>query len=284
MIKPAIITVTYNSSDKIERFLNSLLLNSSNIKEVFIIENNSPDKLKTETICKKYSKKLHLTFTFNQNVGFGKSCNLGVTLSKSKYFIFLNPDTELNEGSLETLINHYSSNNADIIGGKALTYQGKPHGSAVRIPNLFIGIFEFSNLGKLLKISGAHKKFYYEDREILKSIKDEVVDAVSGGYMLTNKEVWNKLKGFDENIFMYLEDVDFGKRAKDIGLKTVFCPHSVIWHVGGASSKNKYRINHQSWFDSRKYYYRKHFGLLSNTIIQAIYTVEEYFLKKFKSI
>lgn len=284
MMQISVVTVTYNSSDKIQKFLDSLIANKASIKEVFIIENSSPDRIQTQKMCAKYTHQLNLQYFNHSNEGFGKSCNYGASLSKSQYILFINPDTEVQKDSIETLVNHGIDNKADIIGGKAQTYDGRTHGSVVRIPNLFIGFFEFSNLGKILNVNRAHKQFYYEDKNILESKNDQSVDAVSGGYMLVKRTSLRKLGGFDENIFMYLEDVDLGKRAKEMNMKVVFCPHSIIWHVGGASSKNRYRIKHQAWFDSRKYYFRKHFGLLPNIFIQPLYGAEEFLLKKFREI
>ncbi len=284
MIKVTIITVTYNSSDKIQKFLDSLIVNKERISEVFIIENDSPDQIETRKVCNKYVKRLNLTFVHHENEGFGKSCNYGLSLAKSPYVLFINPDTEIQPNALEILVKHCEKEDADIVGGKAITYEGKTHGSVVRIPTLSTGFFEFSNLGKILNVNYAHKKFYYEDRKILDSRNDQIVDAVSGGYMLVKKISMDQLGGFDENIFMYLEDVDLGKRAKELGMKVVFCPHSLIWHVGGSSSKNKYRILYKAWFDSRKYYYRKHFGIFKNILIQPLFIFEEYLLKKIKSL
>lgn len=282
--KVSIVTVTYNSSRNIVKMFNSLILNEEYINDVIIIENNSPDKSETRKICKSYASKLNLRYILNQNVGFARSCNLGATVAKSKYILFLNPDTELNNNSISVLLNHLQKNRSEIAGGKAINYELVPHGSAVRSPNLFIGLFEFSNLGKLLRIKSAHKKFYYQDIKILETNSDKFVDAVSGAYLLITKNAFEKLRGFDENIFMYLEDVDLGKRANDLGMKVLFCPHSCIWHIGGASSNNKYHIRHQAWFDSRKYYFRKHFGLIHNIILQPIFNLEEILLKKFKSL
>lgn len=280
----SIITVTYNSSRTIKKFLNSILKSKNYVEEVIIIENNSSDSDKTKRICATYNKLLRIKFINNDNVGFGRSCNYGASIAKNENLLFLNPDAELQENSIATLLSHMKNKKADIIGGKAINYDLKPHGSVVRSPNLYIGLFEFSNLGKLFHINKAHKDFYYEDLDIMNSKKDVVVDAVSGAYLLTKKNIFNKLNGFDENIFMYLEDVDLGKRANDLGFKVMFCPHSVIWHIGGASSRNKYKIRHQAWFDSRKYYYRKHFSLLANIIIQPLFSIEEFLLKLLKSL
>jgi hypothetical protein len=260
------------------------MTNKNYIEEVIIIENDSPDKEKTQKICQQYSKKLNIKFINNNNAGFGKSCNLGANISSSELILFLNPDTELQKNSLKILTSHMVMTKADIIGGKAINYENYPHGSVVRAPNLFIGLFEFSNLGKIFNIQKAHRDFYYEDKKILNSDSDIEVDAVSGAYLLISRKAYKILHGFDENIFMYLEDVDLGKRANDAKMKVLFCPHSVIWHIGGASSKNKYKIRHQAWFDSRKYYFKKHFGLLTNLIIQPLYTIEEFLLKTYRSI
>ncbi|MFZ2199898.1 MAG: glycosyltransferase [Microgenomates group bacterium] len=282
--KISIVTVTYNSSKNIVNLLNSMYRNRAMINEVFIIENNSNDRKETKRICEKFSKKMKLSYICRKNVGFGTSCNYGANLSKSELILFLNPDTEIEGDSLKILLDHFQKDKADIIGGKAINYEGKIHGSVVRYPTLFTGLFEFSNLGKFLRIKSAHEQFYYEDLNILRSKLDRQVDAVSGAYLLIAKNTFSKLKGFDENIFMYLEDVDLCKRANDLGLRVFFCPHSIIRHVGGASSQNKYKIRHQAWFDSRKYYYRKHFGILANIIIQPIYTIEEFLLKMIKKI
>lgn len=171
-----------------------------------------------------------------------------------------------------------------IIGGKAIDYSGRIHNTVVRIPDLFTGLFEFSNLGKIFGVHRSHDKFYYKDTDVINLTSDSTVGAVSGAYLLVKKRVFNNLEGFDENIFMYLEDVDLCKRANDLGYKVMFCPHSKISHVSGASSTNKYRINHQAWFESRKYYYKKHFNFLVNFVIQPLYILEEYMLKKYRNI
>lgn len=280
----SIVTITYNSSSNISKLLASLLECKEFISEVIVIENNSPEKKETELVCREYTNRLNIKFTLNSNVGFGKSCNMGAKTATSDLILFLNPDTELQKNSLKILLNHAAKCNADIIGGKAINFEGKIHGSVVRAPKLFIGLFEFTNLGKIFNIKKAHKLFYYEDNKLLESKIDRLVDAVSGAYLLISKKAFSKLNGFDENIFMYLEDIDLGKRANELGMKVVFCPHSIIWHIGGASSKNKYKIRHQAWFDSRKYYFKKHLGLFGNIIIQPIFFIEEFLLKKFKSL
>lgn len=291
MVKSArisVITVTYNSSKKVRAFLKSFAGNKL-VKEIILIENNSSDSLQTRKIvdqCKNIKSIPTVTlYTKKFNDGFGKSCNYGAKKSKGEYLLFINPDTNVKNNSLSVLLDHAVESGADLIGGKSLTYNGSNHLTVVRTPNLNIGLFEFSNLGKLFKTQRGHKDFYYLDNESIVSGNDDVqVDAVGGAYLMIRSKSFTKLNGFDESFFMYLEDVDICVRARQLGMRVVYCPHSTIKHIGGASSDNKYKIRHQAWFDSRKYYYKKHLGFFSNLLIQPLYTIEEFLLKKIRKI
>lgn len=280
----SIVIVTYNSSKHIGKLLKSLIGEMAIIREIIIIENNSLDKKSTKRVVSTFIK-LHKNIKIEYiekatNNGFAKSCNEGAWISSGKYLLFINPDTEIKEKSLRTLLDHAIQNESDIAGGIVENFSGGKHHTIIRSPNLNVGLFEFSNLGKMLGISKWHDFFYYEDNSsTLNPSKDKVVDAIGGAYLLVKKLSFEKLKGFDERFFMYLEDVDLGVRANKLGMIVMYCPHSVIMHEGGASSKNKYRIRHQAWYDSRKNYYLKHFGLITNVIIQPLFYVEEKLLK-----
>lgn len=277
----SIVTVTYNSSETINKLLKSLTIgnNLKYIDKLIIVENDSPDQLATKKICETFSSKINLKYILNSNIGFGGSCNLGASYVNSRYILFLNPDTELLQNSLEVLINHHIANKANITGGKAIDYQGNPHRSVVRGPNFLVGAFEFTNLGKLLKINSGTDYFYYEKERILFSQRDESVECVSGAYLLINNLSFQKLDGFDKKIFMYLEDVDLCVRATKMNMKVQYCPHSEIKHIGGASSKNKYHISHNAWYDSRKYYFIKHFDVFQNIFIQTLFLLDKLALK-----
>jgi len=282
--KISIIVVTYNSSKTINTLLKSIdtLSNQNLIKELIIIENNSPDRDETTKIFKKYkfnyikSKQYVLS---KANYGFAKSCNIGASLASGDFLLFLNPDTELISSSLNTLLSHAIKNNTDLIGGLSERYDGEIHKTVVRYPTLLVGLLEFSNIGKFIHNYFGNNYFYYVDKNLYQSRYDTIVEGLGGAYLLVKKSSFHKLNGFDERFFMYLEDVDLCYRANLKGMKIQFCPHSKIKHIGGASSKNKYHIRHQAWYDSRKAYYKKHFGVLANILIQFVFNVDELILK-----
>ena len=134
-------------------------------------------------------------------------------------------------------------------------------------------LFEYSNLGKILNISG---NFYLDQYNI---VNDTSVNGIGGAYFLIRKTSFSRLKGFDENMFMYLEDVDMCVRAKQFGMNIVYCPHSVIKHIGGASSNNIYKIHHKAWYSSREYYAKKHFSFIISRLICILYKIEKILLQ-----
>ncbi len=284
-----VISTTYNSANFIGSMLKSLQ-NDSNLElidKIIIIENNSNERRLTKEIVVKKNIRLKIPIYFkdiNTNLGFAKSSNIGASYARSEYLLFLNPDTTLQKNSLRILYEHAIQNSADIVGGLSEKKGNIMHKTAVRYPTLAIGLLEFSNLGKLLGLDLGHDRFYYNDKNIYESESDVLVDAVGGAYLLIKRKVFNELGGFDTKYFMYLEDVDLCRRAGFSKHKIIFCPHSKISHIGGASSKNKYHILHQAWYDSRRYYFLKHHSFLINVIIQPIFFIDEYISKIRNSI
>ncbi len=284
-----VISTTYNSANSIGSLLKSLQDDSNLglIDKVIIIENNSNEKILTKEVVIQKTNRSKIPIYFkdtNTNLGFAKSSNIGASYAKSEYLLFLNPDTTLQKNSLRILYEHAIQNSADIVGGLSEKKRNIFHKTVVRYPTLAIGLLEFSNLGKLMGIDLGHDRFYYNDKNIYKSKRDVLVDAVGGAYLLIKRKVFNELGGFDTKYFMYLEDVDLCRRAGFSKHKIIFCPHSKISHIGGASSKNKYHILHQAWYDSRRYYFMKHHGFLVNVIIQPIFFIDEYLFKIRESI
>lgn len=273
----SIVIVTFNSSNKISKLLDSLD-KQVDIRgfEVIVIDNNSPDQHKLKDILgnnhKQRSYRLVVKYR-SINCGFGKSCNYGARIANRGLLLFLNPDTELYPRTLSILMKHFVSSEADILGGKSLHYKSKiVHQTVFNKPTIATMLFEFSNLGKIFRKSG---NFYLKQNDIKKDI---VVDGVGGAFLLCKKNIFQKLRGFDESIFMYLEDVDFCVRAATKKYKIVYCPHSIINHEGGASSDNKYHIVHKAWHNSREYYLIKNFNSLVSIPIFIWYRIERIIL------
>lgn len=277
-----VVIVTYNSTFYISKLLKSLTYSKDYIDNILIIENSSTSMKEIKTIVEKFHKDhrdLQITFTTNENVGFARSSNKGAKTGNSNYILFLNPDVIVQRDAIKILLEHLQKSNADFIGGQTVDESNRVCGTAIRKPSLSTVLFDWTNLGKLLKYAIPHQKFYYEDIKILEATSDIRVDALSGAYLLAKRKSFEKLSGFDSEMFMYLEDVDLGVRAMELKMKMIYCPHSVITHYQGGSSTNEYRINEKAWYDSREYYCRKHFNILINVLLKVIFRTEEFLLK-----
>lgn len=280
----SIVTVTYNSSKNLLAYLMALEQQYYSDKfELIIVDNNSSDKKIVKSILNEYksikSNRIKRKF-LSENLGFAAGCNYGASFAKYEYILFLNPDTILPTNSLKILEEHAKKHRANIAGGKCtfMTDRSKIHNTVYYTPSIRTLLFEFSNLGKLTKFSG---RFYYDQEAIL---NDTLVDGLGGAYLLIKKISFKKLKGFDSNMFMYLEDVDLCTRAKLDGMKIVYCPHSLVNHIGGASSNNKYKIHHNAWYKSREYYAKKHFPTYISFPIIIMYKIERMVLEIRRSL
>lgn len=281
-----IIIVTFNSEKYIDKCIDSIAISEKNeiSYKIIIIDNYSKD----ETVNKikkiqKDDRKIYLIEN-KKNIGFARAVNQGISRdSGGGYVLLLNPDTILEKRSLINLIKCAEKNQAGVCGGTTIDNHGKISGSYFRFPSLMIGLFDFTNLRKLLKNDQWHKHFYCQD-ENHGNKTSFPVDVVTGGFMLINKSTIKEIGLFDESFFMYLEDVDYCLRAKKAGIRIFHTNGSKILHIGGASSNNDDRVRHSSWLKSRKIYYAKHFGIFENMMIQPIFLLDDLLILIMKTL
>ena len=217
----SIITVTYNSKNVLKKFLKEV----KKIKdgEIIIVDNNSSDGTKEILKKEKNIKKIFL----KKNVGFAKANNIGFKISKGKILLFLNPDSfplkfEINK--LKELIKKYK-----IVAPLILKDDKIPENSVREFPSLKNFIFPF-----LWK-----KKIDYN--------KEQFASQPMFSAIFIERDLFEKLKGFDERFFIYFTDVEFMERAKKEKIYAFFSPKIVFYHKRGESSlKTKFIL-------SRKY-------------------------------
>lgn len=269
-----LIIVNYNSSKNTNNLLSSVKKNIyKKIEEIIIIDNNSKD-IKNLNIK---DKKIKLIKN-DKNLGFAKAVNQGINISKNNFIILLNPDTFIINNSIIKTINLIVNNkNIGVIGGKII-YENKKIYSANNKPTFLTGLFEFTNLKKIFPKNKYTLNFWPEiNKKIIKPIE---VSGICGAYLIFRKyDKKNNINYFNENYFLYLEDLDFCLNIKLKGFKIIFDPRSEIIHIGGASSKNKYNMALNYWYKSRKIFFKKHLNKLEGIILNIIFTIEEIFLK-----
>jgi len=278
------IIVTYNSHKFIKKCLNHLLKSSIVPGEIIIIDNNS--KLSPKKIIGGLkNKKTNIRIIENKkNLGFAKAVNLGIKLSSKDNVLLINPDFFVDKNAILNLYKFQKNKNI-IVGGK-IYYKGKSkiQKTVVNKINIKTILTEFTSLTKILNSLGIKNPSGFWNEDVLVTKKPKEVTMVSGCFILFHKSVFEKIKGFDENFFLYLEDLDFCLRAKEKGIKTFFLPSATGQHISGASSINKKnKINQAAWDKSKRYFTRKYFKKIGE-LFCFIYDIDDIIIKLKKSI
>ena len=218
----------------------------NNMIEHIIVDNSSGDnsvaEIKKEIKEKKYT---HVKLIENpENAGFGKGCNLGTEKAAGTFVLFLNSDTKVaNRGFLEMTEFLSSHLTVAIMGGKMKNANGSAQLSAAKFYTLFYAVLVLLGLERLGFLKNSPNKI-------------SKVDWVSGGCMMVRKSLFEKIGGFDKNIFMYMEDMELCFRAKKHGFTTYFYPFIEVFHVSQGSSNRTFAIVHI--YEGFLYFYRKY--------------------------
>ncbi len=255
-----IVIVNWNSGKLLSDCIDSIESgNLNHVGKVIVVDNNSKDD---SEILNNQSNKVIIVKN-PENYGFAKSCNIGAEFCNSEYILFLNPDSVLFPNSLDETLQYMRMNdkkNIGIAGIQLLDQEGNiaRHSSDFPTPLSFF-----------LRSTGIHKIFFYFDHVSSEWDHNQTreVSHVIGAFFFVRRKLYDKLNGFDERFFIYLEDLDFSLRAKKIGYKTHFISTIQSMHIaGGVSSKIKAKRLFYS-LRSRIIYSYKHFGFLSSTAI-----------------
>lgn len=220
-----IIILVFNQKQETIRCLGELLkikVRDYRLK-VVVIDNNSTDGTK-EAVIKKFPKLIYKRN--KENFGFAVGVNKGIHLAlKDKsctYVLLLNNDTFLNSSFISKLVKTAKSDRKIGIIAPALKH--------------YIGEKLFYGMEGKLNINLA--KATHRNIKTIRSKKIINADFVSGCCMLIKREVFTQAGLFDESYFLYLEDVDFCLKAKQVGFKVVLDPNIIIGHKVSASLKN----------------------------------------------
>ena len=250
----SIIIVNYNSKLLLEQCINSI--NNPGINyEIIIVDNNSGDG------SKEY---LPLTFTgvkfiFNdENRGFAKACNQGFTISSGKYVLFLNPDTLLAGTSLRDCISFFETHaDAGAIGVRMVDVKGAYLKESKRgFPSPGTSFYKLFGLTAVFPGSKTFAKYY---KGHLPEEDNNPVEVLSGAFMMIRRDLFEKLNGFDEDFFMYGEDIDLSLRVIQSGYKNYYLGTIKIVHQKGGSTTYDSRYV-KDFYGAMKLFVKKHYG------------------------
>lgn len=258
-MKLSIIIVSYNVRYFLEQCLLSVNEATTLIEsEIIVIDNHSDDD-SCEMIKEKFPNVILVEN--KTNLGFAKANNAGASIATSEYICFLNPDTVVSQDIFNYLIDQADRlPNSGLVGPRLINGAGNYlHESKRNIPS------PLTSLRRLFGIKLGKVKNYYANRIPVSSIGD--VDVLVGAFMLMKKKNYYSVGEFDDDYFIYGEDLDLSYRFKKNGFQNYYIGTQVALHYKGESiDPSATFIKH--FYGAMRLFYKKHFK--SNIILDRL--------------
>lgn len=262
MKKLSITIVNYNAGEYLIKCLDSLKKVEKELEfDVYIIDNDSKDD-SFERAQKKFPEFIYIDN--KANLGFGKAHNIALKRAKTPYLLTLNPDCEVPKGTLK-FIYDFMEKNPDV--GLSTPKVEKADGSldiachrGFPTPKASFEYFFLKN----------DRLYHLTDRN-MNEIHE--IDSAVGAFMFMRREVLQKVGYFDEDYFLYGEDIDMCFRIKKAGFKVMYIPDVKVLHVKGVSSgikEHSKKVSKASsstqnlamnyFYSTMKIFYKKHYA------------------------
>jgi GT2 family glycosyltransferase/Tfp pilus assembly protein PilF len=214
--------------------------------EIILIDNASTDGT-AKYLKQQADANLVRVLTNPANQGFAHACNQGAKDAAGSWLLFLNNDTEVTSGWLDALAKTAQKTNAGVVGAKLLYADGTIQHAGIDFIN---GVPDHTHRHAMADLPAAN-----EFREL---------DMVTGACLMTPRELFLTLGGFDETFRNGVEDVDYCLRVRAMKRKVVYEPHCVVYHLEGQSAGRFDHVNEnlKIFFDRWKNSFNKHFHFI----------------------
>jgi N-acetylglucosaminyl-diphospho-decaprenol L-rhamnosyltransferase len=261
----SIIIVSWNVCDLLRKCLKSIEQGKSDLNiEVIVVDNASSDGSQNMVRDEFPTVKIDAQ---SENVGFPRGNNLGLENAKGRYFLLLNPDTEVVDDALSILVQYLEDHPAvGLVAGQLLNPDETIQSSIRRFPTVATGLFESTWLQGLAP-RRLLDRYYFADAPTDTAVE---VDWVVGACMMVRKELIEQVGLLDEAYYMYSEELDWCKRIKSDGWQIVYLPTAQIIHHAGKSSEQAVPERHVNFQRAKLRYFRKYHGSLVTLLIRVV--------------
>jgi O-antigen biosynthesis protein len=255
-MKLSIVIVNYNVRHFLEQCLYSVYQSLAGIEaEVIVVDNNSVDG--SEGMIRSKFERVILVVN-KQNVGFARANNQGLQLAQGEYVLVLNPDTVVEESTFAKCLSFMDARpEAGSLGPKMIDGKGNFLPESKRgLPTPRTAFYKIFGLTGLFPHSKRFAPYYLGHTSIDAT---QEVDILTGAFMLIRKRVLGETGYFDEQFFMYGEDIDLSYRIVKAGYKNYYFPETTIIHYKGESTR-KGSLNYvKIFYRAMQIFAQKHF-------------------------
>ncbi len=302
----SIIIVTYNGRDITLRTLghyeSALAADRGNSYEIIVVDNASHDGV-ADAVAEKHPQARLIRNP--ENYGFSKANNVGFQASRGRYLLFSNPDVEVTADTLPTLIRLMDQN--PHVGActpflKLVKTGDIDWGAHRGFPTPWAAVTYFFRLDRLFRrskrLSGIFGRYHLLDRDLTQAHE---VDAIRGGFFFVRREVFERAGSWDEDYFMFGEDIDLCYQIKQLGYAVMFYPQARALHYHGVTHGLKRHSQDLSsvdpvardrtfhaFYDAMKIFYDKNYkktygGLIRWLVLSAV-EIKRWMGKRHKTV
>lgn len=257
MIKTAVVILNWNGRKFLEKFLPSVIKYSNEDAEIIIADNASSDD--SLQFMKENYPEIRIVIN-GENGGFSKGYNDALAHIKAEYYILLNSDIEVTENWIKPIINLMESDKTiAVCQPKLRSYLEKHKFEYAGAAGGFIDKYGYPFCrGRLFQLLETDNGQYDDTCEVF---------WATGAAMFVRADLYQKYGGLDNDFFAHMEEIDFCWRMKNEGFKIMYCPDSVVYHVGGGTlPKNNSR---KTYLNFRNNFYLLYKNLPSNRLLKV---------------
>jgi hypothetical protein len=195
--------------------------------EIIFCDNNSHDE-SLDYLKKAADKGDIILREPGRNLGYGAGMNYAAAEAKGKYILILNADITVESDTLQKLVDYLEAHDdVGLVGPKLIYHNGEVQKSCRRHFK-FIDLFiKRSFLKHVWPFKKRYEKYIMDD---FNHESTQVVDLVTGAFMMMPRAVWDRVRGFDERYFLFMEDFDLCKKVQEAGYKVLYYPEAEATH------------------------------------------------------
>ncbi|QDZ38667.1 glycosyltransferase family 2 protein [Euhalothece natronophila Z-M001] len=265
-----VVIVNWNAGSQLSECVESVLTYAlDRVAKVIIVDNGSTDRSTDQVINMEGIEVIRA----GKNLGFAAACNLGVKAGFSPYLLFLNPDTRVEAQSLTRPLEFMEQpENCDvgICGIQLRNDDDRVSYSCSRFPTLarlVLGALGVEKVPLFRRVGMQMSEWEHDETRL--------VDQVMGAFFMIRRDLFESLGGFDEQFFVYFEEVDLSFRACKAGWQSMFLADAQAFHAGGGTSRQVKAIRLFYSLRSRLLYGFKHFPRWQGWVLVGITSVIE---------
>ena len=254
-----VVVVCWNDRAKITTALDSVFAlpevrDDPDFARVVISDNGSSDGSR-EFLHERYGARIEIVEN-GANLGFAAACNRAFAATSAPFVFLLNPDAELKSGALAAIVDFMAAHpRCGIAGSRIYNNDGSIQESCGEFDTWMGAFLRSSAWGEWplfrARANGAALRAWGHRTE-------RRVDIAIGAALCIRRTLIDAIGPFDEQFFLYHEEVDFAKRAADAGWETWYVPASEATHEGMGSAKGQYSVEGRKQTSRRKYWIKHH--------------------------